>query len=68
MESLVDLDSSLTKLGSRLFVVRGKPEVVLPELIDRWKINRLTFEYDSEPYAKERDKKIENMAKAKGEW
>ena len=66
MESLIDLDSSLSKLGSRLFVARGKPEVVIPELIDRWKIDKLTFEYDSEPYAKERDKNIENVVKAKG--
>jgi len=66
MESLIDLDASLSKLGSRLFVARGSPEAVIPDLIDRWKINRLTYEFDSEPYAKERDRNIENVAKSKG--
>lgn len=66
MESLIDLDASLTKLGSRLFVARGSPETVLPDLISKWKVNRLTFEYDSEPYARERDAKIEQILKGKG--
>lgn len=66
MESLIDLDASLSKLGSRLFVARGSPEVVIPDLIDRWNITKLTYEYDSEPYARDRDIKVEKMAKGKG--
>lgn len=66
MQSLVDLDASLTKLGSRLFFVRGRPEDVLPDLVDRWKVDKLSFEYDSEPRARERDGKIEAALAAKG--
>jgi len=32
LESLKDLDNNLRKLGSRLIVLNGDPEVVLPEL------------------------------------
>jgi deoxyribodipyrimidine photolyase len=34
LESLSDLDSSLRRAGSRLFVARGKPEDLLPKLAD----------------------------------
>ena len=30
LEALADLDGSLRKLGSRLFIAQGKPEEVLP--------------------------------------
>ncbi len=47
-----DLDASLRRLGSRLFVVTGTPEEALPRLWAQWKATRLTFESDTEPYAK----------------
>ncbi|TSQ92633.1 Cryptochrome-2 [Bagarius yarrelli] len=56
LESLSDLDSSLRKLNSRLFVVRGQPADVFPRL----------FKYDSEPYGKERDGAIIKMAQEFG--
>ncbi|KAM4619422.1 cryptochrome-2 [Polymixia lowei] len=62
LESLEDLDSSLRKLNSRLFVVRGQPTDVFPRLFKEWKVTRLTFEYDPEPYGKERDGAIIKMA------
>jgi cryptochrome len=49
---------------SGLLVVRGNPVDVLPALWKRWKIDTLTFEVDSEPYAKFRDQKITDLAKA----
>ncbi|KAK0153413.1 Cryptochrome-2 [Merluccius polli] len=55
LESLEDLDNSLRKLNSRLFVVRGQPTDVFPRLFKEWNVTRLTFEYDPEPYGKERD-------------
>uniref|UniRef100_A0A671SY89 Cryptochrome-2-like n=1 Tax=Sinocyclocheilus anshuiensis TaxID=1608454 RepID=A0A671SY89_9TELE len=61
LESLEDLDTSLRKLNSRLFVVRGQPTDVFPRLFKEWNITRLTFEYDSEPYGKERDAAIIKM-------
>ncbi|XP_034734251.1 cryptochrome-2 isoform X1 [Etheostoma cragini] len=66
LEALEDLDSSLKKLSSRLFVVRGQPTDVLPRLFKEWKVTRLTFEYDPEPYGKERDGAIIKMAQEFG--
>ncbi|CAL1546813.1 unnamed protein product [Lymnaea stagnalis] len=63
LESLEDLDSSLRKLNSHLFVVRGQPADVLPRLFQEWDITTLAFEEDPEPYGKERDSAISAMAK-----
>ncbi|XP_049580176.1 cryptochrome-2 [Syngnathus scovelli] len=66
LEALKDLDCSLKKLNSRLFVVRGQPAEVFPRLFKEWKMTRLTFEYDPEPYGKERDNAIIKMAQEFG--
>ncbi|KAK6987077.1 cryptochrome-1, partial [Biomphalaria glabrata] len=63
LESLEDLDSSLRKLNSRLFVVRGQPADVLPRLFQEWGITHLAFEEDPEPYGKERDSAISALAR-----
>jgi cryptochrome len=68
LESLSDLDKQLRALSSRLYVVQGKPHEVLPRLFREWGITRLTFEVDTEPYAKTRDAQISELAqKAKVE-
>ena len=48
LQSLEDLDSSLRKLNSRLFVIRGQPTDVFPRL---FKVNQaaLTFKMSSKP-------------------
>nr|XP_040019145.1 cryptochrome-2 isoform X1 [Gasterosteus aculeatus aculeatus] len=66
LEALEDLDSSLKKLKSRLFVIRGQPTDVFPRLFKEWEVTRLTFEYDPEPYGKERDGAIIKMAQEFG--
>ncbi|XP_017540791.1 cryptochrome circadian regulator 3b [Pygocentrus nattereri] len=66
LQCLEDLDSSLRKLNSRLFVIRGQPANIFPRLFKEWKINRLTFEYDSEPFGKERDAAIKKLASEAG--
>uniref|UniRef100_A0A8C5QEW6 Cryptochrome circadian regulator 2 n=1 Tax=Leptobrachium leishanense TaxID=445787 RepID=A0A8C5QEW6_9ANUR len=66
LQSLEDLDTSLRKLNSRLFVVRGQPADVFPRLFKEWGVTRLTFEYDSEPFGKERDAAIMKLAKEAG--
>ncbi|XP_069385014.1 cryptochrome-2 [Paralichthys olivaceus] len=66
LESLEDLDNSLKKLNSRLFVIRGQPTDVFPRLFKEWNVTRLTFEYDPEPYGKERDAAIIKMAQEFG--
>lgn len=64
LQCLQDLDDSLRKLGSRLFVVRGNPEIQLPILIETWNITHMTFEGDTEPYAKLRDDTIIKMLRS----
>ncbi|XP_037792441.1 cryptochrome-2-like [Penaeus monodon] len=65
-QTLVDLDTSLKQLGSRLFVVRGKPEEVFPKLFKEWNVEKMTWEVDTEPYARIRDEKIEKLSKEHG--
>uniref|UniRef100_A0A3Q2T7S1 Cryptochrome circadian regulator 5 n=1 Tax=Fundulus heteroclitus TaxID=8078 RepID=A0A3Q2T7S1_FUNHE len=64
--ALKDLDCSLRKLNSRLFVLKGKPEDVFPKLFDKWKVTKLTYEYDTEPYSLSRDEKVTSLAKEHG--
>lgn len=52
--------------SSRLFVVRGKPEEVFPKLFSQWKVTKLTYEYDTEPYSLSRDKTVTMLAKESG--
>ncbi|XP_034230704.1 cryptochrome-2 isoform X1 [Thrips palmi] len=61
-QSLSDLDKNLRQLGTRLFVFRGKPEEVLPMLFNEWKVQRLTFEIDIEPYSRQRDDQVTRIA------
>lgn len=46
----------------RLFVFRGKPEEIFTSLFSDWKVQRITFELDIEPYARERDEQISKIA------
>ncbi|XP_078077522.1 cryptochrome-2-like [Mustelus asterias] len=66
LQCLEDLDNSLRKLKSRLFVVRGQPTDVFPRLFKEWNMTQLTFEYDSEPFGKARDATIMKLAKDAG--
>uniref|UniRef100_A0A8C1TA63 Cryptochrome circadian regulator 3b n=1 Tax=Cyprinus carpio TaxID=7962 RepID=A0A8C1TA63_CYPCA len=66
LQCLEDLDSSLRKLNSCLFVIRGQPANIFPRLFKEWKVSRLTFESDSEPFGKERDAAIKKLASEAG--
>ncbi|CAJ1057134.1 hypothetical protein INR49_030121 [Xyrichtys novacula] len=66
LHCLEDLDASLRKLNSRLFVIRGQPTDVFPRLFKEWEITRLSYEYDSEPFGKERDAAIQKLANEAG--
>ena len=58
LQSLSDLDKSLRELGSRLFVVRGKPEEQIPLLAKKWNVDLVTFEECSGPYSQKRDAEV----------
>ena len=61
-QTLVDLDMSLKKLGSRLFVLKGKPDEVFEKYFKKWEVKKITWEIDTEPYAGSRDAKIKKLA------
>ncbi|KAM3247541.1 (6-4)DNA photolyase isoform X1 [Capsicum annuum] len=66
LESLVDLDLSLKKLGSRLLVLKGDPGDVLIRCLKEWSIGKLCFEYDTELYYQALDEKVKTYASVTG--
>lgn len=60
LESLRELDTKLGAMGSRLFVVRGKPHEVLPEIISCLDADDQQLYYEREPAApiREADAKV----------
>lgn len=67
LETLHDLDSSLRKLGSRLFVLQGDDSLEqLREALIKWKITLLTFESDTEPSSLLLDSKVSSLADSLG--
>lgn len=55
LQSLVNLDQNLRKHGSRLFVLRGDPTKILPQLYESLKITHVYHEIDTEPFWQQRD-------------
>ncbi|MEC4005182.1 DASH family cryptochrome [Flavobacterium sp. SUN052] len=41
LESLIDLDASLRKIGSGLIVLKGKPEVEIPKIVQQYKATKV---------------------------
>lgn len=41
IEALIDLDINLRKLGSGLIILRGKPEIEIPKIVNQYKANRV---------------------------
>ncbi|CAN8259209.1 unnamed protein product [Cochlearia groenlandica] len=66
LESLKDLDSSLKKLGSRLLVLKGEPCEVIVRCLQEWNVNKLCFEYDTDPYYQALDFKVKDYASCNG--
>ena len=66
LQSLTDLDAGLRRCGSRLYVARGTPDEQLPLLVARWGAQLLTFEQDTEPFARDRDQRVCAAMAARG--
>lgn len=65
--SLRDLDRQLqSKFQTRLLVLRGDAEDTLQNKMKEWGVKKLSFEADTEPYARQRDKSIISAAKCAG--
>ena len=41
LESLIDLDKNLRAIGSGLLIVKGKPEVELPKIVQKYKVTKV---------------------------
>jgi deoxyribodipyrimidine photo-lyase len=65
-QSLVEIEVALQKKGSSLHILYGKPEEEIPKLAQKLMINRVFTNRDYEPYAKDRDSKVEKKLKASG--
>jgi cryptochrome len=66
LECLQDLDQQLRQLRSRLFVLRGDPLDQFPAFFRRYEASLLTFEFDTEPYAKLRDERVRQLCSELG--
>jgi deoxyribodipyrimidine photo-lyase len=65
-ENLSSLNDKLSGMGSSLCIKKGDPEIIWKELIARYDINEVFVNKDYEPYATERDNKIEKILKIHG--
>lgn len=58
LESLCALREKLSRLGSRLLLIKGKSTEVIPQLAERWRVDRVFAQRWTEPFGRERDQKI----------
>jgi deoxyribodipyrimidine photo-lyase len=63
---LLEIKTKLGQKGSSLLIKYGKPEDIYPELLQEFDIHSVYTNRDYEPYAKERDAKVESILKEKG--
>lgn len=63
-----DLSKSITKLNpkSKLFLIREAPQTLFPKLFKEWKITHLVYEKDTDAYGRDRDNKVNEIAKEAG--
>lgn len=66
LESLQDLDTSLHGVGSLLHVAKGDPIKVIPRLAKEWSVGNVTWEVDTDPYARDRDEKMRRCLSSLG--
>jgi deoxyribodipyrimidine photo-lyase len=64
-DSLVSLNNELNKSGSSLYIRKGDPEEIWKELLVFFDINSVYINKDYEPYAIQRDKKVEALLNKK---
>jgi len=62
VQSLQDLDRQLKALGTRLFVMKGSPPDVFRSIFQKWNVEKITFESDTEPYSVTRDDLVTKIA------
>ncbi len=63
-QSLVEVETELRKRGSSLVVLYGRPEDEIPKLAARLRVSKVFWNRDYEPYAKDRDAKVERKLRS----
>lgn len=58
LQSLAELKRAIQELGSELVLVAGKSIEVVPELARRWRVTRVVAQRWSEPFGRERDRRV----------
>lgn len=58
LESLAALEKNIAHLGSKLLLHAGKSVDVVPELARRWRVSRVVAQRWTEPFARERDRRV----------
>jgi deoxyribodipyrimidine photo-lyase len=58
---LEKINSKLQEIGKSIAVFHGKPEVIWKQILSENKIEKVFFNHDYEPYARERDKTIYDL-------
>lgn len=66
MDSLKEIETTLQKFDSSIIIRYGDPTVIIPELSQELKVHHVFCNRDYEPYAKERDKRVEKKLSALG--
>ena len=59
LDSLRELSTGLERLGSRLILVQGRSDGVVPRLAAEWKVDQVLAHRWVEPFARERDRRVE---------
>ncbi|MEN8928804.1 MAG: deoxyribodipyrimidine photo-lyase [Flavobacteriales bacterium] len=57
-DNLAKMNKTLSENGSSLLILKGKPEEVWSQLLEKHEIDAVFFNRDYEPYARKRDEKI----------
>ncbi|KAJ8260261.1 hypothetical protein GJAV_G00178930 [Gymnothorax javanicus] len=66
LQSLQDLERSLAALGSRLYVLQGRYEATLRQLVHRWGITQLSFDTEVEPFYAQLDDSLRALCQELG--
>ena len=61
-----ELNDKLKKIGSTVEIYYGYPEKIFVQLLSKYKIEKVYTNHDYEPYAIDRDKKINEILKLSG--
>lgn len=59
LESLQDLDASLRAMGSGLMIVKGKPEIEIPKLVEEYKVQKVFAKREVAFEEKQTEKKVQ---------